>query len=93
MSDLITVGWQEWLAFPGMGLPAVRAKIDTGARTSALHAFAIEPFGSEDKPMVRFAIHPDPTDPGLEIICSARLATFSSRTSSSRSSMICCAAP
>ena len=68
-----TLGWEEWLALPDLGLPAIRAKVDTGARTSALHAFAIEPFGSEDKPMVRFAIHPDPADPGLEIICSAPL--------------------
>ena len=53
-----TLGWEEWLALPGLGLPAIHAKVDTGARTSALHAFAIEPFGPAEKPMVRFAIHP-----------------------------------
>ena len=77
-----TLGWEEWLALPDLGLPAIRAKVDTGARTSALHAFAIEPFGSEDKPMVRFAIHPDPADPGLEIICSAPLKDRREVTSS-----------
>ncbi|MCA0996998.1 30S ribosomal protein S6--L-glutamate ligase [Alloyangia pacifica] len=77
-----TLGWEEWLALPGLGLPAIRAKVDTGARTSALHAFAIEPFGSADKPMVRFAIHPDPADPDLEIICSAPLKDRREVTSS-----------
>lgn len=77
-----TLGWEEWLALPDLGLPAVCAKVDTGARTSALHAFAIEPFGSSDKPMVRFAIHPDPTDPDLEMICSAPLKDRREVTSS-----------
>ncbi|MBU2962600.1 30S ribosomal protein S6--L-glutamate ligase [Citreicella sp. C3M06] len=77
-----TLGWEEWLSMPDLGLPAVRAKVDTGARTSALHAFAIEPFGSARKPMVRFAIHPDPGDPLLEMICSAPMKDRREVTSS-----------
>ncbi|MCR8549308.1 30S ribosomal protein S6--L-glutamate ligase [Salipiger sp. P9] len=79
---LFTLGWEEWLSLPDLGLPAIRAKVDTGAKTSALHAFAIEPFGSAKKPMVRFAIHPDPADPDLEIICSAPLKDRREVTSS-----------
>lgn len=77
-----TLGWEEWLSLPDLGLPAVRAKVDTGARTSALHAFAIEPFGSTKKPMVRFAIHPNPGDPHLEMICSAPMKDRREVTSS-----------
>lgn len=71
MSDSFTLGWEEWLALPDLGLPAIKAKVDTGARSSALHARAIEPFGPDDKPQVRFLIQPDPDDPSLELTCSA----------------------
>ncbi len=66
-----TIGWAEWVALPDLGLPAIKAKVDTGARTSALHAFEIEPFGPAASPMVRFGIHPIPGRTDIMIYCSA----------------------
>ncbi len=73
MENMISLGWEEWVALPELGLPAIKAKIDTGARTSALHAVAIEPFGSERNPQVRFIMHPDPDNPSIEVVCSAKV--------------------
>ena len=77
-----TLGWEEWASFPKLGVPAVIAKIDTGAKTSALHAFAIEPFGTDAKPYVRFGIHPVPDRPDIEIFCSAKMVDRREITSS-----------
>jgi ribosomal protein S6--L-glutamate ligase len=65
------LGWEEWASFQGLGLPAIKAKVDTGARTSALHAVAVEPFGPESKPQVRFVMHPIPDRPEVEVVCAA----------------------
>ncbi|MEM6376160.1 MAG: 30S ribosomal protein S6--L-glutamate ligase [Pseudomonadota bacterium] len=70
-TDLLQFGWEEWVALPDLGVPALRAKVDTGARTSALHAFDIETFGSSAKPKVRFTVHPIPGRDDLVIPCSA----------------------
>lgn len=64
-------GWEEWIALPDLGVPALRAKVDTGARTSALHAFDIETFGAHARPKVRFTVHPIPGRDDLVIACSA----------------------
>ncbi len=54
----ITVGWREWARLPGSGVPWIKAKLDTGARTSALHAFAPEVYRKGRREWVRFSIHP-----------------------------------
>ena len=76
MSPPLILGWEEWVALPALGLGAIKAKIDTGARTSALHAHLIEPFGPPERPMVRFLVHPAPGRDGLEIACEAPLAEY-----------------
>ncbi|WP_371036894.1 30S ribosomal protein S6--L-glutamate ligase [Rhodosalinus sp. FB01] len=81
-TNLIRFGWEEWVSLPDLGLPALRAKVDTGARTSALHAFDIETFGPVSKPRVRFTVHPIPGREDLVIPCSAEIVDRRTVTSS-----------
>ena len=78
----IQLGWEEWVGLPDLGLPAIKAKVDTGARTSALHASVIEPFGTPKRPQVRFLLQPNPDDTSLEVTCSAPVVDRREVTSS-----------
>ena len=82
-TDLTTVGWQEWLAFPGLSLPAVRAKIDTGARTSSLHARHIEHVERDGETYVRFEVNPLFRGRRLAVVCEAPVVDEREVTSSS----------
>lgn len=66
------VGWREAIAIPSLGVDEVIAKVDTGARTSAIHAFFVEPFtGKDGRDWVRFGLHPLRKKPAPELIVEA----------------------
>lgn len=58
MDNFLKLGWREWCALPEIGIPAIKVKVDTGAKTSALHTFCVEPFSKNGIDYVRFQVHP-----------------------------------
>lgn len=71
--QLLTIGWREWVHLPDLGLPWLKAKIDTGARTSCLHSFSVEPFIKNDEQWIRFGIHPHQEDTKTEVYCESKV--------------------
>lgn len=68
------IGWQEWVAFPELGIKKIKAKIDTGAKTSALHAEEIEIYKTKTGiQRARFFVVPLKSKPHYRIHCSAEL--------------------
>ncbi|MDQ2994445.1 MAG: RimK/LysX family protein, partial [Pseudomonadota bacterium] len=63
----------EWCQLPDLNLPAIKAKIDTGARTSALHAFNIKPYKQANKDWVNFEIHPIQYNDAVIVKCKAEV--------------------
>ncbi len=73
-SEIPVIGWREWLSFPELGIPGVKAKIDTGARSSALHTHDYEIYETGDGiSRVRFHLHPLRGRSDIELECDAQV--------------------
>lgn len=75
-SRSLVIGWREWLRLPELGIRKVKAKIDTGARTSSLHAFGVQTFEREGKTFVRFKVHPLQKDTKKTVTAEAEVLEF-----------------
>lgn len=73
MQDKVIVGSEEWCAFPQLGIPTIKARVDSGAKTSALHAVNISPFQKEGENWVKFDINPIQNNTKTVIHCQAPL--------------------
>ncbi len=72
-NNKIILGSEEWCAFPDLGIPAIKARVDSGAKTSALHAINIAPFIKNDTNWVKFDINPIQNNLKTAIHCEALL--------------------
>lgn len=69
--EINTLGWREWVGLPDIGIKQIKAKVDTGARTSALHAFELRPYSENGRDRIEFRIHPLQKDVDTVVTCHA----------------------
>ncbi len=73
MNTKFIVGNAEWCALPELNLPAIRARIDSGAKTSSIHAYNITQFERDNSSWVSFEVHPIKKDNATVVFCEAEL--------------------
>lgn len=69
MSELVVIGWKECIALPELEIDNIHCKVDTGAKTSCLHTYFVEPFEKNNQQYVRFGLHPKQNNTDIEKIC------------------------
>ncbi len=82
MKKLAELGWREYVDLPDLNLAGVKAKIDTGAKTSCIHAFSVETFEKDNEVWVRFGVHPNQGDTATEVWCESKLIDYREVTDS-----------
>ena len=87
-NQLDLIGWREWVGLPDLGVSAIKAKVDTGARSSSLHVCDIEEYEENGLAMVRFEIHPAQRSSEPAILASSPLLEHRSVRSSSGKAQI-----
>jgi hypothetical protein len=70
------MGWREWAALPQIGVQQIKAKLDTGARSSALHAFNLRPIEKHGKMFVQFDVHPLQHNDEIHKTCAAEVIDY-----------------
>ena len=80
---LPVIGWREWVSLPELGIETIKVKVDSGARSSSLHAFDLHTFDREGNQWVRFKVHPLQRSQEKKIVVEAPVLEFRSVKSSS----------
>ena len=77
------IGWREWVGLPEFGIEAIKVKVDTGARSSSLHASRVREFERDGEKWVRFKVHPVQRNKNATVEIEARVIEYRSVRSSS----------
>lgn len=82
-SELPVIGWREWVGLPDLGIKTIKAKVDTGARSSSLHAFKLQEFDRDGVKWVRFHVQSEQRKNTESVALEAMVLDFRSVRSSS----------
>ncbi|MEM7783015.1 MAG: RimK/LysX family protein [Planctomycetota bacterium] len=83
IKDLPVIGWREWIGLPDFGVKNIKVKVDTGARSSAIHVFDLKEFDRDGSAWVKFKIHPQQRKSDKTILCEAKILDYREIRSSS----------
>lgn len=83
LAQLPIIGWREWIGLPDLGIARIKAKVDSGARSSSLHASDLQEFERDGERWIRFSVHPVQRSPGSVVVSEAKILDYRSVRSSS----------